>query len=250
MSLPSWAQSPFSQQVANGMLHESLMSDYHNEQLLQQNKSDLGYYQPPTTAGSNVNNNIDYYNNINNLGMLDKQEIKTVRIVKRESEKRHRDRDKGGVYGQSQLDDSYDDELYDTEAPNKPLPPIETTNKHYLINDKNPFVDFIDRPINDTDRLFGNLTLNANLSGGLTTNDFQSESARHIISELDDRMRHHNNHLHHGGASVADGGSNDADQYRRATPKKKKRHFTAPNTTLNEAMDAYLESTASHQNVS
>lgn len=170
-----------------------------------------------------------------------------MRIVKRESEKRHRDRDKG-VYGQSQLDDSYDDEPYEGEAPKKPLPPIENASKHYLNNDKNPFSEYIDRPINDTDILFGNLSLNDNLPGGLSSNDFQSESARHIISELDDRIHYHN-HLHNAVTATANI-QNDADQYRRSTPKKKKRHFTAPNAMLSETMDSYLERTGAHQNVS
>lgn len=66
-SLPSWAQSPFSQQVVNGMLSQSLLTDYQNEQLLQ-NRSDLSYYQ--AQAAGNVNDNVDFYNNINNLGKL------------------------------------------------------------------------------------------------------------------------------------------------------------------------------------
>lgn len=62
ISLPSWAQSSFSQQVANGMLNNSLTQDYQNEQT----KTDLVYFSntPPSTA----NNNIDFFNNMNNLG--------------------------------------------------------------------------------------------------------------------------------------------------------------------------------------
>lgn len=172
--------------------------------------------------------------------MLDKQEIKTVRIVKRESEKRHRDRDKG-VYGSSQLDESYDDDPYETEATTTKVHTEPSIN--YYNNDKNPFINYSEKtqPINltDTNMLFGNLNLTETFSNSLNdTNGFQSESARHIISELDDK----NNH---GMVQLA----NDADQYRRITPKKKKRHFTAPNTMNTEAMQSYLDGNGAHENV-
>lgn len=61
ISLPSWAQSSFSQQVANGMLNNSFTQDYQNEQL----RSDLGFFSNTPSA---ANNNIDFFNNMNNLG--------------------------------------------------------------------------------------------------------------------------------------------------------------------------------------
>lgn len=82
--------------------------------------------------------------------------------------------------------------------------------------------------LSDTEMIFGNLNLSDNLTTGLSNNDFQSESARHIISELD----HNSTNLQH---------QNDAEQYRRSTPKKKKRHFTAPNNSITQAIDSYLD---------
>lgn len=164
---------------------------------------------------------------------MDKQEIKTVRIVKRESEKRQRDRDKGGVYGTSQYDEYEDEQLsYEPTSDNTSISnkPFIEPSKNYFINDKNPFAEYSDKShimsLSDAEMIFGNLHLSDNLATGLTNTDFQSESARHIISELD----HNSTILQH---------QNDADQYRRSTPKKKKRHFTAPNNSITQAVDSY-----------
>lgn len=176
-------------------------------------------------------------------GLLDKQEIKTVRIVKRESEKRHRDREKGGVYGTSQLDDPYESDLYEQDITTKSY--TTDPSKNYFINDKNPFINFgnksqTDKFMSETSMLFSNLSLADNFTSGLNdASGFKSESARHIISELDETKNHHLANM-----------QSDADQYRRSTPKKKKRHFTAPNTMNSQAMQSYLDGNVAHDNVS
>ncbi|KAG5671662.1 hypothetical protein PVAND_001851 [Polypedilum vanderplanki] len=54
--------------------------------------------------------NDDFEGNFANLTQQEKQEIKTVRIVKRESERRHRDRERNGLFSTQNLDQVLEEE--------------------------------------------------------------------------------------------------------------------------------------------
>lgn len=156
--------------------------------------------------------------------------------MKRESEKRHRDREKG-TYTPSQMEDSYENDLEQVNT--NQYRDFADPSHHYTVSERDHMVDKQNAVnISNADILYRNHNLAENLAGSLKINTgFQSEAARHIISEMDDRG--HNQML-----------PNDADQYRRSTPKKKKRHFTAPNTINSDAMQSYLQNGGQKHKVS
>lgn len=72
--------------------------------------------------------------------------------------------------------------------------------------------------------------------------NFQSEAARHIITEISDGPGMASNNASYLG--------NPSNQYRRNTPREKKRHYTAPNTLNTEAIQQYLAENSASKNVS
>lgn len=71
------------------------------------------------------------------------------------------------------------------------------------------------------------------------SNMYQSEAARHIITEISESPTVNND------AELL----NSANRYKRNTPREKKRHYTAPNTLNSEAMQKYLADNITPRNV-
>ncbi|XP_018325988.1 uncharacterized protein LOC108737573 isoform X2 [Agrilus planipennis] len=142
----------------------------------------------------------------------EKQEIKTVRIVKRESERRQRDREKTTVNGKwdtvLEEDDSSCSSLF------KPAPVQKTksainlgSSEQELLSRQNSLSNpSLHESYTDTQTL--PLTRNPHELSPI----FKSEAARQIIIEMSQETPKNKN--------------------RRAVPKEKRRHYTAPNNDL------------------
>lgn len=205
-------------------------------------------------------NSLDNKNNFENSegsfahGYLqDKQEIKTVRIVKREAERRQRDREKIDKTIQS-LDNVLDEENYILEEYNlnrsRSLLQSESTNYSNTnpfkcselwsskrasdsnTNDETPYLI----SMGDENEFYRNSKfdpLHSAKKDSEASLVYQSEAAKQIITEMSS-----NDHLL------------GAQRQRRLVPKEKKRHNTAPhhvNARTVELMQAEKE--LSNQNV-
>lgn len=86
----------------------SKLEDYDTNKLMN-GKIMNGY--PDEIIDSMALENEDFEGSVfSNLSQQEKQEIKTVRIVKRESERRHRDRERNGVFSTQNLDQVMEEE--------------------------------------------------------------------------------------------------------------------------------------------
>lgn len=159
----------------------------------------------------------------------DKQEIKTVRIVKRESERRHRDKDKinsnfDAINNDFTNSDDVDDYLANYQAETR-------ANKFY---EDEPSVP----KTKSTIRNFINSRNNNTKSTTQNDNIFQSNTARELLSELSTTGKTEQNtkstakeqQTKSGSSSGTSSSTNASNLYKRFTPRKKKRHNTAPNS--------------------
>lgn len=175
----------------------------------------------------------------------DKQEIKTVRIVKRESERRHRDKDK--------LNQNYDTNAMSNEF-NNPDGMNEFLSTYQSEPRTNNYYE--DEPsaskAKSTIRNAPHSMINTNSTVRNDNILFQSNTAREILNEHGTKAtanEHHHHHHHQQQQSqqtptktaTASGvtSNNQSNQYKRFTPRKKKRHNTAP--TSENFMDYVAE---------
>lgn len=151
----------------------------------------------------------------------EKQEIKTVRIIKRESERRQRDREKSAT-GRSDILLEEDDSSQCSSVLFRPAPvqkvqsvisliPFDTDPKRELLTGINSvstpnLPDCFDREVTSSE------DVSTDKSPELSP-VFKSEAARQIVTEISDQET--------------------PKQYnRRAIPKEKRRHYTAPHNHL------------------
>lgn len=155
----------------------------------------------------------------------EKQEIKTVRIVKRESERRQRDREKITSSGSGKWDVllEEDDSSQNSSILFRPTPVQKTQSSTALsltgFNDNNSGPLMRENSLSSPSLpQFNDSRSNANtLSSSERSPElspiFKSEAARQIITEM----------------SIQD---TPKKTNRRAVPKEKRRHYTAPNNNL------------------
>ncbi|XP_018569037.1 uncharacterized protein LOC108909240 isoform X3 [Anoplophora glabripennis] len=179
---------------------------------------DSDFYNRSTRSSDSTSDNTSLNSNI----PQEKQEIKTVRIVKRESERRQRDREKTTT-GKWDTVMEEDDSSQNSSILFRPTPvqKIQSATNLASPSYEEPKTDLLSRQ---------NSISSPNLpqcSDGRTTSStdvstdkspelspiFKSEAARQIITEMSiqDTPKHNN---------------------RRAIPKEKRRHYTAPHNNL------------------
>lgn len=164
----------------------------------------------------------------------DKQEIKTVRIVKRESERRQRDKDKINPIYDPNLPNSINElkgnnELNDFLSTYQAEPRIISTfyeDGRQMKNDQLgiPSASKAQSTIKNTSNTMQpskKAVQNDNI------NDiYQSNTAREILNELSTTKEQPPHQMIGGGITA----TQQMNQYKRFTPRKKKRHNTAPNS--------------------
>ncbi|XP_063704263.1 myosin-13 isoform X2 [Culicoides brevitarsis] len=180
-----------------------------------------------------------------NLSLQDKQEIKTVRIVKREAEKRQRDREKTDKSIQI-LDDVLKEELNVLQEYN------QTRNRSQsgdlsskgipLVSSTNPFKSSFDQSVNLADKEDYSylVDFSENNNQGVTVKSqknnvdlgpiYQSEAAKQIITEMSHNM------------------DNNAETQRRLIPREKKRHNTVPHHVNAEFLELMLSTSEPKKN--
>lgn len=183
--------------------------------------------------------------NFSNLALQDKQEIKTVRIVKREAEKRQRDREKTDKSIQN-LDDVLKEEFHVLQEYNQSRlrsqardledmkqPPMSSTNPFrtgksssrsydlYGNEDNSYLVSFSENKAQSLDNSVKNQKGNVESSPV-----YQSEAAKQIITEM------------------------STGSQKRLVPKEKKRHNTAPHHINSQFIELMQSSNESNKNVS
>lgn len=190
--------------------------------------------------------------NFSNLTLQDKQEIKTVRIVKREAEKRQRDRERTDKSIQN-LDDVLKEEFNVLQEYNQNR--LRSQSRDYGLNDMkslnstNPFksVKSSDRSVdlygNQDDSYLVSFSENraqtslensvksqrGNVESGLV---YQSEAAKQIITEMSNNV------------------DNSAGVQKRLIPKEKKRHNTAPHHINSQFIELMQSTNEPNKNVS
>lgn len=149
----------------------------------------------------------------------DKQEIKTVRIVKRESERRHRDKDKHN----QNYDTNNSNELNEFLSTYHQSEP-RTTNNFY---EDEPSASKAKSTIRNAQHSMANTN-----STVRNDNIFHSNTAREILNEHGGNTMTTIAKEHHTPTKTATSSgatlNNQSNQYKRFTPRKKKRHNTAP----------------------
>lgn len=169
-----------------------------------------------------------------------------MRIVKRESERRQKDKEKSGSISSSGLEEgctSFND--YSTSQPRSYNPydllaPTQSDNHSYLspapaLND--PYN--ISNRSNTLPSRYGSHNFTSLES--VNTSCFQSDAARNIITEISEGT----NYSQDDSSKYS-----SASRYKRQTPREKKRHYTAPNTVNSEAMQRYFAGNGIDRNVS
>lgn len=140
----------------------------------------------------------------------EKPEIKTVRIVKRESERRHRDRDRdkvtpSGPIGPNKYDALIEDDFYVTSSPTRPT----TLSVQKATSSTN-----LTYPEDNLSRTSSTPSISQyeKDASPVLSPVFKSEAARQIITEI--------------------GQETPKNKNRRAVPIEKRRHYTAPHNNL------------------
>lgn len=164
----------------------------------------------------------------------DKQEIKTVRIVKRESERRHKDK----------LNQNYDTNAMSNEHNNPANSQLSEFLSTYQSEPRtNNFYE--DEPsaskAKSTIRNAPSHSMTNTNSTARNDNIYQSNTAREIINERGSSAKQEQQPQPQTKAGNSSGATsnNQSNQYKRFTPRKKKRHNTAP--TSENFMDYMAE---------
>lgn len=190
----------------------------------------------------------------------DKQEIKTVRIVKRESERRQRDKDKTGgpLIGSNMFDriaelqssDELNEYLSTTYTSEPPIGSCSYRNEDdALMSDDelclSPSVAISSKmSFKSSARVASalkNISIDRNASIGSSctpsTDYFQSNAARQIHNEMSVNT---DNNAQTTVAMNKHQLTDLANQHKRNVARKKKRHNTAPNSVHSEGFNDYL----------
>lgn len=192
------------------------------------------------------------------LHISDKQEIKTVRIVKRESERRHKDKlsqnydgpiDSNNQQDLHQHHQQQQQQHHHYQHPNEFLstyqPQPRTTNYYEDEPSASKAKSTIRNAMHSTSMANSNTNSNTVRSDNTL---FQSNTARQIMSERGNAAvaavvkpeQTKTGYSGAGGASSNNSNNNQStNQYKRFTPRKKKRHNTAP--TSENFMDYMAE---------
>lgn len=226
---------------ANGNLSGSTTFDqtYRNENepyyyQYQQNADDLNSDEHWLGNGNHIFQNVfdsvkfTYFFSL----LSDKQEIKTVRIVKRESERRHKDK----------LNQNYDTNAMSNDHNNS-----EQLSEFLATYQSDPRTSnfYDDEPsASKAKSTIRNATSHSMTNTNSTVrsdNNFQSNTAREISNEhTTHQMPKHEEYISAAKAAHAAGApSTNQSAYKRFTPRKKKRHNTAP--TSENFMDYMAE---------
>lgn len=178
----------------------------------------------------------------NNSSIESKQEIKTVRIVKRESKERQRDKSDKSIQNLDQVLEEELNILNEQELARKRAPKVYmqkkstnpfmveydwTSSKEEIMSDNNTYPVSMTEHLNnnerkrvDNDSMLDTVTLRhktesiQSLSKTIGELDYQSEAAKQIITEVS------NNTIQKP--------TPPSHLNRRSTPKEKRRHNTAP----------------------
>lgn len=194
----------------------------------------------------------------------DKQEIKTVRIVKRESERRQRDKDKTGgpLIGSNVFDHIAN--LQSSDELNEYLSTTYTSGPRIgsyseddaLISDDELCLS---SSVNNSNKL--SFKPNARVESALKniSIDRNTVSSIHIAPPIDRFQSNLSSRIHHelpvndsaqSTMAVSKQQLTDmANQYKRNVPRKKKRHNTAPNSVHNDVFNDYLATRHSSKQV-
>lgn len=178
------------------------------------------------------------------FSILDKQEIKTVRIVKRESERRHKDKlNQNYDTNSTPQDFNNPDELNEFLSTYHQSEP--RTNHYY---EDEPSASKAKLTIRNAGH---SINTNTN-STQRNDNIFHSNTARDMINDrgngvAKEHHHHHKQQQQHSqqqtpmkiASSSGATANNQSQQYKRFTPRKKKRHNTAP--TSENFMDYMTE---------
>lgn len=184
----------------------------------------------------------------------DKQEIKTVRIVKRESERRQRDKDKMGPLIGSNIFDHISelqspDELNEYLSTYQAEPRISYFNTDELLTSGDQLdisrsttkVPYNNHPNNSrVESVLKNISIDFNTNNKNNSSAashsridnvhdiFQSNTARQILNELSSSSNTSERQRDIDRQQL----NEMAKQYKRNVPRKKKRHNTAPNNDM------------------
>lgn len=180
----------------------------------------------------------------------DRPEIKTVRIVKRESERRQRDKDKVGMPMDSSFFDHMDEFKSDyLSAYRSDAQPFSENDS--LTSDDQLFQpsissksksQFVAMPKTSArvESALKNISSDLNPDDSTASDRFRGQTARHILSQISANLTNE---------QTAANNLRLADEFKRNLPRKKKRHNTAPNSVLNETYSDYLALRNSTKNV-
>lgn len=187
---------------------------YINTELKQSADSD--FYNSNIKSSDSTTTTEDTAQNATTLN--EKQEIKTVRIVKRESERRQRDREKTSTGKWDALTEE------DDSSQNSSIlfRPTSQKNTNLPLNSLCKQTTSISSPsLTQFGNCVQNNSSNSDINGGIEKNPnelspiFKSEAARQIITEM----------------AIQDAPPKQ-QLNRRAVPKEKRRHYTAPHNNM------------------
>lgn len=182
----------------------------------------------------------------------DKQEIKTVRIVKRESERRQRDKDKtGGPLISSNVYDRIA-ELQSSDELNEYLSTTYTSGPRigsYSEDDALISEDemCLSSSVTSSNKL--SFKPNARVESALKNISIDRNAGSSNIAAPSDRFQSNLTSRIHNKLPVNDSGmmtvgnqqlTDMANNYKRNVPRKKKRHNTAPNSVHSDVFNDYL----------
>lgn len=203
-------------------------------------------YKSDQGISNDINNQ-----NFSNLSLQDKQEIKTVRIVKREAERRQRDREKTDKsiqhlddvlkeefnvlqgFNQNRLrSQSRESDMFDTNT-NISTNPFRTSESYtsdrltYGDEDNSYFVTFNDNLTQKSTDKSSNMQVE-NEENSLV---YRSEAAKQIITEMSSNVE------------------NSSNLQKRVVPKEKKRHNTVPHDLNLQFIEMLQSNNESNKNV-
>lgn len=176
------------------------------------------------------------------LQISDKQEIKTVRIVKRESERRHKDKLSQNYDGPMESNSQQEHQHHHHyQHPNEFVSTYQSQPRTTNYYEDEPSASKAKSTIRNA--MHSTSMANSNTNSNTVRSDntiFQSNTARQIMSERGNAGVAAAVKPGTGGATSNNSNNNQStNQYKRFTPRKKKRHNTAP--TSENFMDYMAE---------
>lgn len=183
----------------------------------------------------------------------DRPEIKTVRIVKRESERRQRDKDKVGMPMESSFFDHMDEfksdylSAYRSDAQpfseNESLTSDDQLFQPSISNKTKNAFSTLPKTSARVESALKNISSDLNPDESNSNEHFRSQTARQILNEITVNINNEEQ-------STTANNLRLANEFKRHLPRKKKRHNTAPNSVLNDTYNDYLAIRNSTKSVS